>query len=229
MIIPAYVLVAFIASLILLVITLLYLYHLYAEERDFQKEQEKVYKNSEKIIDEARKQANLIVEEAAQKAKHLVLDAEYVRSDLAHDIESSIKTVGTSAVELFIKDSKEIDEQYKEVFSQIKKEYSQHTQEALAALQKLAVSELDSFSKNLKKETLNSQVFIGARINEEFETKQKEIEAYKSQRLKLVDQTINEIIAKVAEEVLGKAIPIDEHEALVLEALEKAKKEEVFI
>jgi len=229
MLIPAYILVAFIASLILLTVTLVYLYHLYSEERDFQKQQERVNHDAHIILELAQKKANGMIEEATLAAKHLIIDAEYVRNDLAKHIEQSIETVGTSAVELFKKDSKDIDEQYKHVFAQLKKEYTQQTQEALTSLQKLAVAELDTFSKNLKKETLNSQVFIGARINEEFETKQKEIESYKSQRMKQVDQTINALIAKVAEEVLGKVIPIDEHEQLVLEALENAKKEEVFI
>ena len=227
--VPAYILVTFIASLILLVVTILYLYHLYSEERDFQKKQAKSYKAAEEVIDSARKEANLLIEEAVQKAKHMVIDAEYVRSDLAKHIEASMETVGTSAVELFKQDSKEIDEQYKHVFSQIKNEYEKHTQETLGALQKLAVDELDTFSKNLRKETLNSQVFIGARINEEFEAKKKEIDDYKIQRLKMVDQNINQIIAKIAEEVLGRVIPVAEHEHLVLEALERAKKEEVFI
>jgi hypothetical protein len=59
-------------------------------------------------------------------------------------------------------------------------------------------------------------------------TIQKELEEYKNERLKKADKQINSIIQEVAEEVLNKAIPLEDHQKLIIESLEKSRKEGLF-
>jgi len=62
-------------------------------------------------------------------------------------------------------------------------------------------------------------------INQKIAQTEKNIEDYKKEKLKEVDQKIYQIIGEVAKKTIGKAIDISDHEKLVIEALEKAKKE----
>jgi hypothetical protein len=57
---------------------------------------------------------------------------------------------------------------------------------------------------------------------------EKELEIYKQVRFKQADQTITEVVQKVAQEILNKSLTVSDHQAIMLEALEKAKKEGVF-
>ena len=57
---------------------------------------------------------------------------------------------------------------------------------------------------------------------------EKEIEAYKQARFKEAEAMVTKIVQKVSQEVLNKAINIEDHEKLVVDALEKAKKEGIF-
>lgn len=65
-------------------------------------------------------------------------------------------------------------------------------------------------------------------INQKIVQTEKNIEDYKKEKLKEVDQKIYQLIGEVAKKTIGKAIDISDHEQLVMEALEKAKKEKIF-
>jgi len=58
---------------------------------------------------------------------------------------------------------------------------------------------------------------------------EKEIEVYKQERLKKLDEQLRDIIFKAAREVIGRSISFSEHEDLVNKALENAKKEKLFV
>ncbi len=58
---------------------------------------------------------------------------------------------------------------------------------------------------------------------------EKEVEQYKKNRLEQVDEQVRDIIFRAAKEVIGRSISFSEHEDLVNKALEKAKKEKIFV
>ncbi len=65
-------------------------------------------------------------------------------------------------------------------------------------------------------------------INQKIVQTEKNIEDYKKEKIKEMDQKIYQTIGEVAKKTIGKAIDISGHEQLVMEALEKAKKEKIF-
>lgn len=61
-------------------------------------------------------------------------------------------------------------------------------------------------------------------LNEKAAKTEKEIENYKRERLKEIDRKIYRLVGQVAKKVIGRTIDLTNHEELVIEALEKAKK-----
>ena len=57
---------------------------------------------------------------------------------------------------------------------------------------------------------------------------QKDIEAYKESRYADAEESVKQIVQKVSQEVLNKSISLEDHQKMVIDALEKAKKEGVF-
>jgi hypothetical protein len=57
---------------------------------------------------------------------------------------------------------------------------------------------------------------------------EQELDEYKKIRLQQADRTITQVIQEVSQEILNKSISLDDHQRLLIEALEKAKKEGVF-
>lgn len=66
---------------------------------------------------------------------------------------------------------------------------------------------------------------MALKMDEEWGRALKEIEAYKDQRKKEIDQKTTEALKHIAQQVLGKSIDISTHTQLVTDALEAAKKE----
>jgi len=58
---------------------------------------------------------------------------------------------------------------------------------------------------------------------------EKEAEVYRQNQIDKVSSQINSIVASAAKDVLGRSISITEHEDLVSQALERAKKDKFFI
>jgi F0F1-type ATP synthase membrane subunit b/b' len=62
-------------------------------------------------------------------------------------------------------------------------------------------------------------------LNKKVREAEKEIEDYKKERFKEIDRKIYKMIGEVAKKTLGRTIDLSAHEKLVMESLEKAKKE----
>ena len=55
------------------------------------------------------------------------------------------------------------------------------------------------------------------------------MDEYKKNRLIQVDEQVRDIVFRAAKEVIGRSISFSEHEDLVNKALERAKKEKIFV
>ena len=62
----------------------------------------------------------------------------------------------------------------------------------------------------------------------DFAKAQIEIAEYKKHQLSKIDQSMNDVLLKVSGSILGKVIPIRDHQQLIIDALEQAKKEGMF-
>lgn len=58
---------------------------------------------------------------------------------------------------------------------------------------------------------------------------EKELDQYKIERLKQTDQLVKTIVQKASVEIINKSISFEDHQKLVMDSLEKAKKEGAFI
>jgi len=68
---------------------------------------------------------------------------------------------------------------------------------------------------------------VGQKIDEEVAKARVEIEKYKAQKFKQVDDNIGEIVKETVKKVLGKGITALEHKDLVVQALQEAKENHV--
>lgn len=85
----------------------------------------------------------------------------------------------------------------------------------------------DELSKGLDEKIGRIYQMATKSINQKIAQTEKNIEDYKKEKLKEIDQKIYQIIEDVAKKTIGKAIDLSTHEELVLQALEKAKKEKI--
>ena len=86
------------------------------------------------------------------------------------------------------------------------------------------VSAIQSFSFSLQNQFTNAQKKMLEDFTNLYKSSEADIENYKRERLKVLDSLILKVIEEVSLRVLGKEISVEEHEKLVLKALEEAKR-----
>ncbi len=88
-----------------------------------------------------------------------------------------------------------------------------------------ALKEISEFKQAMELETIQSQRVVAEKIQDEYHRVQAELDQAKKEKLAQLDIKIKEIIAEVVKQVAGKTISIEDHEQLVIKALEEAKKQ----
>lgn len=199
-------LLVYIVSVTLLFGNLFFLIQLYNQNIKTQKRLREIDKKAIKIKEEADGQAREVLSKTLDKVKSVLMESRYLKQDLINDLDKNIRQV-------IQKEVGDLDKQ---------------SDQALLSIQQVAKSEIENLQEALQMKVLNSQDQVDKEIKEELSRVKKVIESYKEHKLKQVDDEVNKIILEVSEEVLGKALSSNQHQEIVMEALEKAKKAHFF-
>lgn len=217
MVITNLTIVSFLSSIFLLAIVSIYSYFLFKKESKFEEIEIKAYKDSKEILEKAHEKSEAILNKVVDKSKDILLQTqifkEYIEKDLKKTLYGAVEEYG----KVIKSNSKEVTDAYVE-----------ETKKLLEGMGNLGNKSLDDFNKNLKQVLLNSQLEYKKRVDEEFAKAQKDIEIYKKAEFEKVAKSIDEMVLKIAQSVMGKVTLVDNHEKIIFEALEKAKEEGVF-
>ena len=87
---------------------------------------------------------------------------------------------------------------------------------------------MGDFKKMLAEITISQEEEAKRKIENVYQAMLVEVEKARDERLQKLGEEIFNILTSVSLRVLGKSLSVSDHEQLILEALEKAKKEGVF-
>lgn len=215
---PAY-LPIIIATINLMVLSVLsfYLWTLGKERKELKRHEEELAQKEAKlesgyqqIIDSALSKERGILDEAAKKANTILSNTQYV-SNVSKDA---------------------LNQALQNMLAGIQKEAANSSSNSLANynnfLRQITQQTLTDFQNNTKRFEEDMQKQMQSFRESLLPTIQKELDAYKMQRFTEADKKINLIIQRVAEKVLNKSLSTEDHQKLVIESLEKCRKEGVF-
>ncbi len=200
----------FLLNLIIALFVIYYFMKLRAKEKELETKETKIDTNYHQIVDDALTKERKILEDATKEAGHIITDAKYVNENskqtLDHALQKMIADIQTDATGA----ANEFKKNYATSLEQIA-----HT--SLLGFQSVAHELQTDLEKQIKTfhETLLPNM-------------EKELEAYKQSRLKQAEQVITHIVQEASQDILNKSISFEDHQKLMLEALEKAKKEGLF-
>ena len=92
-------------------------------------------------------------------------------------------------------------------------------EDVLKTVHESTTAEFSELKSVLEKQISTSQESINQKLQADYEKAQFEIAEYKRQKIQEVNKEIDILVGRVAQEVLGKAIPLADHEQLILTAL----------
>lgn len=139
----------------------------------------------------------------SQKFKEGILEIrkarEEIQTKIAEEEKMKIEEFSKSLEKIFIEKQNKLLKEEKEKFKNFAQKIERGTEEILR-----------DFKMNLEKE---------------MEKAKREIELFREEKIREIDRKFYALFNKVTKEILRKSIDLSTHENLVMEALEKAKKE----
>ena len=202
--------ITILADLVIFVFVCYYLWELHEKEKIIEKQRAETDTNYHHVVDDALAKERKIIEDAAFSSSQIISGTQYVTSSAKKSLDDALqKMEGT------------LENQVGSTSTDFSKTYS-------TTLQQLATQSLTDFhsvvktmEEDLQKQTKDFSATMLPGL-------EKELEEYKKLLLQQADRTINHVIQEVSQQILNKALSLEDHQQLLIEALEKAKKEGVF-
>lgn len=182
----------------------------------------------DELLSQAREKSQQILQEAHTKSQSIVANAEnYINisnTEIAKELEKANQIYAVKYTQVLQELQQQSSNSLKTVQNEVIKILqtvpndikSQFSQE-LKGVESMISNELQKVEENAKSVVVNA-----------YRSAEAEVQSYKKERLKQVEGSIVMILQDIAKRVLMKEINTDEHEKLVMKALEEAKRQGVF-
>ena len=221
-----------IANLVMFVFVGYYLFSLRTRVKEIEKREIKIDTDYHQVVDNTLAKERRIIEDATS-AYHQILDNALAKERKILEQASFEANQIITGAQYVNRTSKEtVDAAMQKMIVDINQEAFSAAKDFMASyqttLKQLSGQSLTGF------QTASSELHLDLQKQmKEFHEKmlpelEKQLEEYKQTRLKQAEETITNIVQRVSREVFNAAIPIEEHHKLLIEALEKAKKQGIF-
>lgn len=187
-----------------------YLLKLRERERALIKKEQATDENYHHVVDDAVTKERKILEDATHEADQIITGAKYISDTSQTEVNQAIKAV--------------VSDIHKEAETITRTFTSEYT----GSLKQLTMQSLTEFHTVMTGMQTGLQKQIADFHQSLLPEIQKELEIYKQERMKSIDQTVMNIIQKASQEIFNKSLSVGDHQSIVTDALEKAKKEGVF-
>lgn len=162
----------------------------------------RLHRDEQLILSRARQKAVRIVESARDQALNIISHAKISANTDKLKLEENLDKISADQLREFQK-----------LISNISK-----------TIESDAVKEIGEFTQALELETVQSQKVVAQKIADQYSQVQQELAEMKRHQLAQLYTQINDVLKEVIKQITGKIIPLEEHEKLIIKALEDAKK-----
>jgi hypothetical protein len=181
-----------------------------------------------KLLEQAHEQSQEIINQANRKASEILASSETYEDNSNQAIKEKLAQLEKQQETVFAKASDDMKLAYQNMITQIQEQDVNTLKNMTKDIESDVLADFKEFRDVLEKETINSEKVVKEKIDEEYLVLEKDLEEYKKQKYQKIDDDIYKILYRVSEMVLNEGIQYDKHKELVLDALETAKKEQVF-
>jgi vacuolar-type H+-ATPase subunit H len=205
-----FVFTTYVADFLVFIAAGYYLTRLHQKETRLEKKEKAIDENYHHVVDDALSKERQILTDATDEATQIISHAQSLTQASQDSVNQAVKAVvseihkeGTAISQAFTAD-------YSSSLKKVTTDSLTEFQTTMTTLQTDLKKQIHEFHDSLLPEV------------------EKELARYKQARIEQIDKTVLAITQKAAQDILNKAIPLSEHQQLVIDALEKAKKEGVF-
>jgi F0F1-type ATP synthase membrane subunit b/b' len=194
-------------------------------QRRYEEMSSSFYQRESGMIEEARNKAQKIVEEASVRASQIIKEGKSLTEDSYRMLDASFSSLVKHQSEYFGKETEKFAQEYKTQLANLKQRILEISQKASKDIETDTLEGITDFENILEQETVKSQKIVGEKIEKEYQEVEKDISKYKDEMLRKVDEDIYKIVENISKMAIGRSLTLQDHENLILDALNKAKKD----
>lgn len=183
---------------------------------------------ADKILDEAHAEALKVTEQASAKARELLNQAARSNEATEQQLTEGFHVVSEKGIAQIQSAALKCVETFENMADVAEKEYLKTLHVASETMSRDAKHTLEMFESYLKNQTSGYQQEVERKVDDLRAKADQFIEDYRIRKIEKVDSTIHQIILLASKNVLGRILNVDEHNRLILHALDEAKKEKFF-
>lgn len=184
------------------------------EERKLHgEEMERAEKKLKEELEEVKKKANMILSESEKIAQDLIVELEKTLGRKSSDTTPVLPNNSNFEMELG------------NLSQKIKSQYLNRIHSLLRSFERFQIQEAHKVVEFAQEQIVATDVNLQKIRVEELEKMHERIERYKEAEIALFNGKVKDVIDEAAMEVLGHVLSAQEHEELIVKALEKAKSE----
>jgi hypothetical protein len=217
---------------VLLVSQALILYLVLGMRRRVGKEREGLFRESQakthSIIYKAIQQANKILVAAELKGLQLLSKQKMTSNDLTDHFNQHLAAVEKALEEQLECNAQHAEETYGEFITSAEKAINDHINQNQKMLEEKAAAMIERTESLITKFTADIEAKVKGDVEKELIAASEEIEQYKQNRMRVVDERIVDILEDVLKVALEKKMSLADQSELIYKALEEAKREHSF-
>lgn len=171
---------------------------------------------AEEELTRAREKSHQIITQADAKASQIVSQADIFSAQVKQQFAADLKAIIAKEEIDFEGLQKQIHETATKVLQDVSQSVRSDTEKSVA-----------QFQQTLSNEMKKSQEQVRQSIESGYANVVREIDEYKVLLLGQVERHIYEIVRTTTKKVIGSSLSIEEHQELIVKALEEAKREHI--
>lgn len=206
----------------------LFISHILRKEHEFQEKERAAFREYENIIKKAHTDAALLLEKATATSRGLLAQTRTTNEHIVSDFDKVMQSIAQKQIEAINNDAALLKQGYQNKVTQMEHTIDQNTNHLITDAESSLDKQLESFTTTLMAHATKSEQMMSQKTQEMLQKVEKELGEYKKSKMEKVDTEILGLIQRTYQEILGKSIPPNIQRELILEALEKSKKEGLF-
>lgn len=186
-----------------------------------------VTKKSNEVLARTINLAQDLVRSSVSESQKNLKISESFKTEIEAAIKQSVEQTVAESKQIIQTETKDITDQYRSQFSALNEEMKLMSAEAKNEIVEQSKVTMTDLSQSLKENLAQIPQTIELKVGEQIAENEKSLQEYKLQKMKEVDEKIYQMIQDVAKKAIGRSLDLSTHEEIVVEALEKAKKEKI--
>lgn len=197
-------------------------------ERGRKDMRQKLYEQSLTLWDKAHKESLTIIEQAEQEASRILAEANTLKEQTRATLSAQIQNLTQKQKVSLQKVARELLASYQQLLETIRDDDVEILNTISERIVKDTKSGMADLRKTLVEESLHAEKVIQQKIDHELEKIEKDMQIYRANRMAQIDEDVDTLVKRIAKDVLAKSLTERDHQEIIREALDKAKKEGFF-